>query len=122
MTRTESHLPSNKHVEDFKTLNLHLKALHLEMRELSKKKPDDKLNRLKVTVVNRVLSKIIDLLSREESLEFLSKLDDETLPSNSDAVVTLALFNAAMISFHDRYHYVGANDDFTSRWHTIENP
>lgn len=70
-----------------------------ELRELSKKKQDASLNPMKVKMANRILSKVKLLLVKEPTIEFLDLLDEDSLPSNSDAVMIIAQFKAAMEQF-----------------------
>ena len=104
-------------VEKYEILSPLLHAVLREMKELSKKKPDGVLNKLKVEMVNKILSQIKDLLSEEPTLEFIELLDDETLPTNSDAVFILAQFRAAMDHFQETYFRWDGSLG-RKRWHT----
>jgi hypothetical protein len=73
-------------------------------RELSKKKQDGALNPLKVKMINRLLRQIKEILGSDPSIEFLDLLDEETLPQNSDAVLILGQFDAAMKQFKEKHH------------------
>ena len=73
-----------------------LDALLNEFKELSKKKQDGALNEMKVKLSNRVLEKVRTLLANYPTIEFLDLLDDTKLPTNSDAVLIIAQFKAAM--------------------------
>jgi hypothetical protein len=75
-----------------------------EMRELSKKKQDGVLNKLKTKTINRILQKVRHILRYELTLEFLDLLDEEVLPSNSDAVLHIVQFKTAMESFEEKYY------------------
>lgn len=70
----------------------------------SKKKPDQSLNELKVKMINKILEKIKEILSIEPGVEFLDLLDNEILPSNSDAVLILAQYIEVMKQFDKRFH------------------
>lgn len=95
-------------------------SAHNEMSELSKKKQDGVLNELKVRHINRLLKHVQDVLEDDPSTYFLEVLDEETLPQNSDAVLILGQWIAAMEQFRTRYHRY---DGFGShRWDTQENP
>lgn len=80
-----------------------LDAVFVEMKELSKNKQDDSLNKIKVSMINNILEQIKDILSDDPSIQFLELLDDEMLPTNSDTVLILAQFRAAMVSFRGKY-------------------
>lgn len=94
-----------------------LQAIYGEVKELAKKKQDGALNALKVGMINKVLVQVDELLKEELSAEFLSPLDDETLPSNSDAVLVLAQYKAAMAQFKSKY-YGYDSERVENRWFT----
>ncbi|URJ39958.1 hypothetical protein [Paenibacillus polymyxa] len=112
-------LPTEAIAVKYDMLSPMLDSALLEMREFSKKKQDGVLNPLKVKVLNRLLSDIKEILSSDPSTEYLDILDDESLPQNSDAVLILGQFRAAMNQFRGKYYgYYGG----THRWLTVENP
>lgn len=113
--------PKEQDIEIFKILSPMLNSIFVEMKEFSKKIPNDKLNELKVKMINRILVEIKNLLNTEPSILFLDLLDDDTLPSNSDTVLILAQYKTALENFRSSYFY---SDDVyaDNRWHTEENP
>ena len=113
---TDKTLPTEDQVKKFEMLDQLADSIYREMKEFSKKKPDDALNPFKVKTVNRVLAQLKDFLKSEPTITFLDLLDDETLPSNSDAILIIGQFKAAMDNFRKRYR------DVYGRWNTIENP
>jgi len=114
-------LPSEADISQFNMLSELVDAVYIEMKELSKKKPDDLLNKFKVKSVNRVLEKLKVLLKSEPTVEFLDILDEESLPSNSDSVLIISQHIAALKEFRSRYHYYD-NSSYEHRWRTKENP
>jgi len=90
------HMLTKEDVDQYAMLYPILDALLTEFKELSKKKQDGSLNEMKVKMVNRVLAKVKTLLANSPTLEFLDLLDDVKLPSNSDTVLIIAQFKAAM--------------------------
>ena len=106
-------LPSTAETNQFDMIFPMLVADLDEIRELSKKKPDGILNPLKVKTINKKLEKIKALLSAEPTTEFLELLDEETLPSNSDAVFLVIQFKTAMQQFKARYYF---KDDEHDAW------
>lgn len=114
-------LPSEKQVEKYERLSPLLKSIFEEMKEFSKKKPDGPLNQLKVKMINKILKQVKDFLSSEPTVEFLELLDDETLPTNSDAVLIIGQFRAVLDQFKSKFY---GWDDYISerRWFTKENP
>ncbi len=91
--------------EKHEMLSPMLDAIYNEVKELSKRKQDDVLNKLKVKMINRILEQIKEIVAEESTAQFIDLLDDETLPSNSDAVLILAQFQAAMKQFEDKYYH-----------------
>ena len=98
-----------------------LNVISGEIKDLSKKKQDEVLNKLKIGMINKILEQIKQLLSSEPTTQFLELLDDEILPTNSDAVLVLAKFQAAMAHFNNKYcRHDGSI--YSKRWFTTENP
>lgn len=88
-----------------------------EVKEFSKKKQEEQLNLNKVKTINRLLEKAKELLKNEPTNEFLDLLNEDDLPSNSDAVLTMSQFIAAMNKFHsDHYHLNGWDIDGGGDW------
>lgn len=112
-------LPTEQDIEKYDMLVPLLKNIQIELKELSKKKQDGQLNELKVKMINRVLTQIKDFLQNEPTADFLDILDNETLPSNSDAVFILSQFDAALAEFREKY-YVKDSIGFGYKWLTQE--
>jgi|RhiMetdeSRZDD1v2_1073273.scaffolds.fasta_scaffold1540421_1 hypothetical protein len=91
--------PSYAAVRSFDMVEPMIVAAHQEMSELSKKKQDGVLNELKVRHINRLLTTAQESLAGSPSLPFLELLDDTSLPQNSDAVLVLGQWLAAMRQF-----------------------
>lgn len=115
-------LPTQAQVERFEMLAPMLKSLHDEMRELSKKKPDGILNSLKIMMINRVLAQIKDVVGAESTNEYLDMLDEANMPQNSDAVLILGQYQAAMGLFRDKHYGRVVGGSYDQRWITRENP
>lgn len=109
-------LPTNAQVEAFKMLDELLDSIYLEMKEFSKKKPDEPLNKFKVKNINRVLKQVKEILKEEPTNCFLDILDDESLPTNSDAILIIGQFKASMERFRNKY---AAS---YGKWKTKEHP
>jgi hypothetical protein len=109
--------PTRAQVSEFEMLQPLLRKLLNETKGLSKKKPDAPLNKLKVGMINKVLERLKAILSNEPVAQYLDLLDNETLPTNSDAVYVIAQYDTAMDQFKDR-HY-GYDDEAEGfRWFT----
>ncbi|BDS11480.1 hypothetical protein [Aureispira anguillae] len=115
MAKNEN-LPTNAQVELFKMLDVLLNSIYFEMKEFSKKKPDEPLNKFKVKNVNRVLEQIKDILKAEPTSPFLDILNEDTLPTNSDAILVIGQFRASMARFQKKYAAK------YGKWKTKENP
>ena len=89
----------------FETIYPLLSAAFDEVKEFSKKKQDELLNSKKVKIINRLLDNAKEVLKNELTVAFLDMLDEEDLPSNSDAVLTMSQYMSAMRKFRiDHYH------------------
>lgn len=102
---TQLELPSKEQVEKYLLINPIFIRVSLEVKELSKKKQDEPLNKLKIRMINRILEEIKTMLADQPTIQFLNLLDEETLPTNSDTVLVLAQFEAAMNMFHRKYYH-----------------
>lgn len=103
--------PSIEEVEQFSMLYPMIIADLAELRNLSNKKQDGLLNKLKVGMINKKLEKVKLVLSKEPTTEFLDILDVDALPSNSDAVFVILQFKSAMDQFKDKYYTIDNEDD-----------
>ncbi len=97
---------TDEQVKLYLTINPLLKSAFDEVKEFSKKKQDEELNIKKVKMINRLLEKAKEILKDEPTVDYLELLDEDELPTNSDAVLTMSQFISAMNKFHeDHYHY-----------------
>jgi len=116
MAKKNEKLPTDAFVEKFEMLSDLLHSVYSEMKEFSKKKPDDVLNKFKVDNINRVLEKVKDLLKDEPTIGFLDLLDEETLPTNSDAILIIGQYTASIKTYRNKCTTQWGN------WKTKENP
>ncbi|MCK4252730.1 hypothetical protein KAX97_14880 [candidate division WOR-3 bacterium] len=114
---TQPKLPSKEQVEKYQLLFPIFIEVLLEVKELSKKNQDGALNKLKIRMINRILEEIKTVLVDQPTSQFLNLLDDETLPTNSDTVLILAQFHAAMNMFHRKYY-----NEPSGKWSTKATP
>lgn len=119
--------PTEKNIEDYRLLKEMLQAQKLEFDLLSKKKLDGQLNKMKIRMVNRVLEPLKKLLENEPSFEFLDILDEVELPTNSDVVLIISQYEAALIEFKKQYYKTDKNlsagyGRYETRWITKEKP
>ena len=66
--------PTKAQAEEFDMLWPILKSLLTETKELSKKKADNPLNKLKVGMINKVLERVKKLLASDPTIQFLELL------------------------------------------------
>jgi len=98
-TSESSPRPTREQTETYDRLVPMLDAAHREMTELSKKKQDGVVNKLKITMINRLLTELGKVIENDPSHAFVDMLDEETLPQNSDAVLVLSQWKAALQQF-----------------------
>ncbi len=103
MTHFE-HATTNTAVAVYEASRSVFEGLMSEVRDLSKKKPDAALNKGKVRILNNVLTDLKSILTKEPEGKYLELLDDDDVPQNSDAVLVMVQFEAALSAFHRRYH------------------
>ncbi len=118
---TSSPPPTEEQAATYDRLVPMLEAAHREMTELSKKKQDGIVNTLKIKMLNRLLGELSKIIESDPSHAFVEMLDEETLPQNSDAVLILSQWQAALKQYKDR-HYGFDTVAHESRWFTVENP
>lgn len=116
MAKKDKDYPTREEVLKYRMLNALLESIYTETKEFSKKKPDEPLNKFKVKTLNRVLDQIKGLLGKEPEVAFLDLLDDESLPTNSDAILVIGQYTASMNRFETK------NNAGYSKWRTKEDP
>ncbi|MDH7460365.1 hypothetical protein QEG73_03715 [Chitinophagaceae bacterium 26-R-25] len=120
--KNHTKLPSSELIEKFEMLYPMVNSDLNEIRELSKKKQDDPLNKFKVGTINKKLDQVKTLLINEPTVDFLELLDEDTLPTNSDAVLLISQFVNALSLFKSKY-YTNDNPEFeieSFTWKTKE--
>lgn len=116
-----SDLPTDAQVKQLDMLWPMMESALAEMRDFSKKKPEEVLNPLKVKVLNRLLTDIKKALGEDPSVQYLDALDDALLPENADAVLILGQYKAAMTQFREQYYRYESGTG-SHRWFTQEQP
>lgn len=97
---------TDEQVESYLTISPLLEAAFDEVKEFSKKKQDEVLNVKKVGIINKLLEKAKEFLKDEATVAFLELLDENDLPTNSDAVLIMSQYISAMNKFHkDHCHF-----------------
>jgi len=106
----QSELPNSDKIKKFEILYPMINSDITEIRELSKKKQDEPLNKFKVKTINKKLEQVKSILIDEPTFEFLELLDEETLPSNSDAVLMVSQYIQALKQFKSKYYTKDSSD------------
>ncbi len=104
-------------VAQYQALMPLLEAMFREFKELAKKKPDGALNTRKVAMVNRLLKDVLAIVEDEPTKPYLDLLDEDDLPQNSDVLLILSQFDAALTAFYKRYYRTDPKT-FNSQWYT----
>jgi hypothetical protein len=116
-----SPLPSEEQAAAYDRYVPMLEAAHREMTELSKKKQDGVVNTLKIKMINRLLAELSKVLEDDASHGFVDMLDEESLPQNSDVVLVLSQWQAALTQYKAKHHGYDSSRG-KHRWFTTEYP
>ncbi|MDT3778200.1 hypothetical protein PJI16_11600 [Nitrospira sp. MA-1] len=121
MSDEKDWLPTEKNIEDYELLKDMLDSQKREFDLLSKKKPDDQLNKMKLKMVNRVLEPLKKICENEPSYMFLDTLNEDEMPTYSDVVLIISQYETALDEFKETHHF---RDDYRleHRWMTQEYP
>jgi hypothetical protein len=84
-------------VWEFEKLEQQLHSFLDEMSQLSRKKPNDPLNKFKLKFINAVLGKMSSLLGDFRPFEDFERFNVDDLPSNSDVVLILSQYAGAVL-------------------------
>lgn len=103
-SKNPSPAPTREQAETIELVEPILTAVVREMRELSKKKQDGIVSTLKVKSINRLLEDVQTVLRSDASTRYLDLLDEDDLPQNSDAVLVLTQWEAAVSQFRDKHY------------------
>ncbi len=86
-------------IYEFEKLEQQLHSFLSEISELSKKKPNDALNKFKLKFINGALDKLNKLLGDYRPFPDFELFDVDDLPSNSDTVLILSQYAGAAHRF-----------------------
>ncbi len=102
-----------KDVETFERLNQQLSQLHEDINALSKKSPDNPINKFKLAIINEKLSVANSLLSEDfMPIEGFTQFNEADLPSNSDVVLILSQYLEALEAWRSANIVYVSNDYF----------
>jgi hypothetical protein len=120
-SRKQTHLPTNAMAHSYQYLSPALSSLYLEIKDLSKKKPDGIVTPYKLRLVNKTLSDIKQLLPVDPALSHVDVFSEDDLPQYSDLILVLGQFQAVRARFKAKF-YRYDRDRSGSRWVTQEDP
>jgi len=109
--------PTDDDVKRYLFLSPMLDSALSEMREFAKKKQDGIVSGTKIKLINHLLTDIKDIVKQEDSASYLEILSEVELPQNSDAVLILGQYRAALDSFKSRN---SQTINYTKTWITKE--
>ena len=106
---TPARATTDEQIELYHTIFPLQKAIFTEIKDFSKKNQNDPMNLGKVKIINRLLVKAREILANEPSIGYLDVLEEDDLPSISDAVLIVFQYISALDKFHSD-HYVNNSD------------
>ncbi|SPF42408.1 conserved hypothetical protein [Candidatus Sulfotelmatobacter kueseliae] len=86
-------------IPEFEKLEQQLHSFLAEISELSRKKPNDPLNKFKLKFINSTLQGLNQLVGDDRPFPDFESFDADDLPSNRDVVVILSQYAAAVHRF-----------------------
>ena len=95
----ETLVNSAEEVQQFERLEQQLHSMLEEMSELSKKRPNDGVNKFKLKLVNVLLEGMNEFLGAHRPFKDFQVFDENDLPTNSDVLVMLSQYAAAVLQF-----------------------
>lgn len=104
-------------VESFEKVNAQLEGVHEEITALSKKSPNDGVNKFKLRLVNKILedaNRILD--DRHKPFDDFMVFDEDTIPSNSDVAFILAQYLNCMENLRSENI---KESDFGGEWYWV---
>ncbi len=100
----KTRVSSLDHKDEYNLLFSMFKSAYIELRELSKKTPNESLSLMKVRMLNRILERIKIFLKEEATADFLEMIDEDALPSTSDTLLLMSQYAGAIENYYKRYH------------------
>lgn len=116
----KDHAPSQAQVNKLIYISPMLDSAITEMREFSKKKQDGIVSTMKIKVLNRILSDVREIVAGDDTIDYLDPLDEDDLPQNSDAVLVLGQYRAALDTFQEGHYGSNYDEPGYRQWITKE--
>lgn len=126
-------MKSYDQIDEFLKLLLQVDKLLNDFFELSKKKPNDAVNKFKLKIVNNLL-RIANKILTKKYMPFddFELFDEDDLPTNSDVVVIIAQYVACLKKFgrdstesQNYIHYWvinGKRSKISADWNLLKEP
>lgn len=90
--------------QNIRRLEEQFDALHDEIGILSKKSPNDAVNKFKLDLINKLLLQANEILPDDYlPLAGFTAFEEDSVPTNSDVTVVLAQYCAALLRFRIEY-------------------
>jgi len=106
-------------VERFEKINAQLEGVYEEITSLSKKSPNDGVNKFKLRLVNKILEDTNLILDdRHKPFNDFTVFDEGTLPSNSDVAFILAQYLNCMENLRSENI---KESDYGGEWYWVVN-
>jgi hypothetical protein len=110
-------------IPEFEKAEQQLHSFLDDMSELSKKKPNEPLNKFKLKFINTTLLKLNNILKDDRPFNEFKQFDVDDLPSNSDVVLLLSQYAAAVHRFRvENTTYDGDDSTWIVRGRETEIP
>lgn len=103
--------------EEFDAIMPLVSQMHKDFQELTKKKPDGGVSNARIVMVNRLLQRAKQALSKEPSWNLLDVLDGDLVPQNADVMLIIGQYVAALAGVRTKYQ---ENSYGTMEWKTRE--
>lgn len=88
-------------IEKYDELHSKLLSLKTDFQILSGKKPNDNVNEFKLSIINKVLNSINELIGEYKPDSDFDAFNIDSLPSNSDVLMMMNLYLSAMHRFRE---------------------
>lgn len=93
-------MKSKDEIDKFIKLIVQIEKILYEFDALSKKKPDNVLNKFKLELVNTVLKSANEIINKENKpFPNFDEFGEEEIPTNSDVVMILSQYMACLDKF-----------------------
>jgi hypothetical protein len=103
-------------VDNFERIQAQMHGLYVEVGALSKKKPDDPINKFKLGLVNQILDQANKILGEENRpFQNFEQFDEVELPSNSDVVLIISQYLDCL----ERLRVANITHDKLGKWYWL---